>query len=214
MSAAPDFASAVAGYRAWQLGPGGVLFPLALPAAPPWEPAVNRARCFAGRSHDGHAAPTTDCTCGLHALHDLDDGRLKLGHPAVGAIAAWGEIEVYAAGFRAEYAAVIALTDEPSRSTGPPARLREAARRYEVRLVSLADLEAEAGEFALPLPDEVLPKPHAGSSLAPKGTPAVRPASALTAAGPGDAHALAGGHGGRGRRRGKRRPLVASAFRR
>jgi hypothetical protein len=189
VSATPDFASAVAGYRAWQLGPGGVLFPLALPAAPPWEPAVNRARCFAGGGHDGHAAPATNCTCGLHALHDPDDGRLKLGHPAVGAIAAWGEIEVYAAGFRAEYASVIALAHEPSHSSGPPARLREAARCYGVRLVSLANLEAEASEFALPLAPEVIPKLHAGSSLARIGAPAVRPASDLTAAGPGDAPA-------------------------
>ena len=173
MSAAPDFASAVTGYRAWQLGPGGVLFPLALPAAPPWEPAVNRARCFAG--DDAHAAPATHCTCGLHALHDPGDGRLKLGHPAVGAIAAWGEIEVYAAGFRAEYASVIALAREPSRSTRQPTRLREAARRYGVRLVSFADLEAEASEFALPLPDDALPKLQAESSRARTGMPAVRP---------------------------------------
>jgi hypothetical protein len=211
VSAAPDFASAVAGYRAWQLGAGGVLFPLALPAAPPWEPAVNRARCFAGRGHDGNAAPATHCTCGLHALHDPDDERLKLGHPAVGAIAAWGEIEVYAAGFRAEYASVIALAHEPSRSTGPPSRLREAVRRYGVRLVSLADLEAEASEFALPLPDEVLPKLRVGPSLARIGTPAVRPASDLTVAGRG-ARALAGGRGGGRRRRGKRTASVASAF--
>jgi hypothetical protein len=210
VSATPDFASAVAGYRAWQLGSGGVLFPLAFPAAPPWEPAVNRARCFAGRGHDPHAAPATHCMCGLHALHDPDDGRLKLGHPAVGAIAAWGEIEVYAAGFRAEYAAVIALAHEPSRSTGPPARLREAARRYGVRLVSLTDLEAEASEFALPLPDEVLPKRQAGSGLVRTGTPAVRPASDLGAAGP-RARALAGDHGS-GRRR--RTSSVASVFRR
>jgi hypothetical protein len=151
----------------------------------------------------------------LHALHDPDDGRLKLGHPAVGAIAAWGEIEVYPAGFRAEYAAVIALAlaYEPSRSTDPPARLREAARRYGVRLVSLADLEAEASEFALPLPDEVLPKRQAGSSLARTGTPAVRPVSDLSAAGPG-AHALAGGHGGGRRLRGERTSSVASVFRR
>jgi hypothetical protein len=154
VSAAPDFASAVAGYRAWQLGPGGVLFPLALPAAPPWERGVNRAHCFA---HDAHEAPAPDCTCGLHALHRPDDRRLELGHPAVGAIAAWGEIEIYASGFRAEYASVIALVYGPSRSSNPPVRLREAGRRYGVRLVSLADIEAEASEFALPLPDEVLP---------------------------------------------------------
>jgi hypothetical protein len=156
VSAAPDFATAVAGYRAWQLGPGGVLFPLALPAAPPWERGVNRALCFATRSHDPHEAPGVDCICGFHALHRPTDPRLGLGHPAVGAIAAWGEIEVYASGFRAEYASVIALVHGQSRSTDPPARLREAARRYGVRLVSMADVEAEVGEFALPLPDDVL----------------------------------------------------------
>jgi hypothetical protein len=157
VSAAPDLASAVAGYRAWQLAPGGVLFPLAIPAAPPWQPGVNRARCFGARRLDGHEAPAADCKCGLHALHDPGDGRLKLGHPAVGAVAAWGEIEVYATGFRAEYACVIALADQPSSSAGARSRLREAARRYGVRLVAPADLDAEAAEFALPVPGAVLP---------------------------------------------------------
>jgi hypothetical protein len=157
VSGAPDFGSAVAGYRAWQLGPGGVLFPLALPATPPWDPEVNRARCF-GPRHDAHEAPAPHCGCGFHALHDPADTRLELEHPAVGAIAAWGEIEVYAAGFRAEYASVIALARRPSRSPEPPALLREAARCYGVRIVPFDRLEAEAREFALPLPDEALPK--------------------------------------------------------
>lgn len=168
MSVAPDFSFAVVGYRAWQLAPGGVLFPLALPAAPPWEPAANRARCFAGRL-DAHPAPASRCTCGLHALHDPHDGRLQLGHPAVGAIAAWGELEVYASGFRAEYASVITLAHQPSRSTVPPARLSQAAHRYGVRLVSLADLEGEARAFASPLPDEVIPERRAGVNLARAG---------------------------------------------
>jgi hypothetical protein len=155
VSAAPDLVSPVAGYRAWQLGPGGVLFPLAIPAAPPWQRGVNRARCFAARHLDAHEAPATECKCGLHALHDPDDGRLKLGHPVVGAIAAWGEIEVYAAGFRAEYASVIALADQPSCPAGARRRLREAALRYGVRLVSRVDLDAEATEFALPLSREL-----------------------------------------------------------
>jgi hypothetical protein len=166
VSGAPDFASAVAGYRAWQLGPGGVLFPLALPAAPPWEPGVNRASCFAARCRDGHAAPGPECMCGLHALHRPDDGRLKLGHPAVGAIAAWGEIEVYAAGFRAEYACVIALAHRASRSPRAAVALRDAARHYGVRLVSLDELEAEAREFALPLQEEALPSRHVAPSVA------------------------------------------------
>jgi hypothetical protein len=83
----------------------------------------------------------------------------------VGAIAAWGEIEVYAEGFRAEYASVIALVHQQSCSTGPPARIHDAASRYGVRLVSLAALEAEASEFALPVSDEVLPKRRVAPAL-------------------------------------------------
>jgi hypothetical protein len=173
MSGAPDFVSAVAGYRAWQLGPGGSLFPLALPAAPPWEPTANRAQCFA-RSSGGHAAPAPHCTCGFHALHDPQDGRLELEHPAVGAIAAWGEVEVYAAGFRAEYASVIALAHQPSRSAEPLPRLREAARRYGVRIVPLHQLEVEASEFALPLPDRALPKRQVAPRLTRAGAGADR----------------------------------------
>jgi hypothetical protein len=172
MIAAPDFASAVAGYRAWQLGPGGYLFPLALPAAPPWEPTANRARCFA-RPSDAHEAPAPHCTCGFHALHDPHDGRLELEHPAVGAIAAWGEIEVYAAGFRAEYASVIALAHQPPRSAEPLPRLRAAAGRYGVRIVPLHQLEAEASEFALPLPDQALPKASTPGAVA-RSSPSAR----------------------------------------
>jgi hypothetical protein len=168
VSAAPDFASAVAGYRAWQLGPGGFLFPLALPAAPPWEPGANRARCFA-RSPGVHTAPGPHCICGFHALHDPCDSRLGLGHPAVGAIAAWGEIEAYAAGFRAEHASVVALADPRSRGADPPAPLRAAARRYGVRIVPPDRLAAEASEFALPLPDEALPDRKAAPRLTRAG---------------------------------------------
>ena len=106
-------------------------------------------------------------------------------------------------------AAVIAV----DRSPGSCARTEHSARRYGVRLVPLADLEAEASEFALPLPDEVLPKLRVGPSLARIGTLAVRPASDLTVAGRG-ARALAGGRGGGRRRRGKRTSSVASVFRR
>jgi hypothetical protein len=165
VSGAPDFATAVAGYRAWQLGPGGVLFPLVLPAAPPWEPGVNGASCFAGRFRHAHEAPGPECMCGFYALHRHDDARLRLGHPAVGAIAAWGEIVVYRGGFRAEFACVIALAHPVSRSSSTVG-LHDAARRYGVRLVSLAELEDEARQFALPLPEEALPSPHAAPSVA------------------------------------------------
>ena len=98
--------------------------------------------------------------CGLHALHDPADRRLALRQPTVGAIAAWGELEVHAAGFRAEYARVIALAYGPGSLAERGGRLRQAARRYDVGLVPIAELEPEALELASPLPATALPKPR------------------------------------------------------
>jgi hypothetical protein len=158
LAKAPDFAFAVVGYRAWQLDPGGILFPLALHGAPPWEAGVNRADCFAQRPHDGEEPPGSRCTCGFHALQDPADRRLTLGQPVVGAIAAWGELEVHATGFRAEYARVVALLYEPGSPAELGGRLRRAARRYGVRLVAVGELVPEALRYALPLPERVLPQ--------------------------------------------------------
>ena len=107
-------------------------------------------------------------------IHDPADRRLGLGHPAVGAIAAWGEIEVYAAGFRAEYASVVALAHPLSHPGDPPGPLRDAARRYGVRIVSFDRLETEASEFALSLPDEALPKRKRAPRLTRAGARADR----------------------------------------
>ena len=75
-----------------------------------------------------HAPPVADCMCGLYALTDPADRRLDFrADQAVGAIAAWGDLEVHRTGFRAEHACVTALalpdgagSSSARRWRGPP----------------------------------------------------------------------------------------------
>src|SRR3954451_8430790 len=148
---APDFVEAVVGYRAWHLEDDGTLRPWTFTALP-WQPGANRAVCARDVRH---APPVADCMCGLYALTDPSDRRLDFrADQAVGAIAAWGDLEVHRTGFRAEHACVVAL----ARPDGPGAeqreRLERAAARYGVPLVPAPELSAEAGRHGAPLPDD------------------------------------------------------------
>jgi len=166
VSAGPDLAQALAGYRGWRLGDDFVLRGHTMPE--PWEPGVNEAMCryhrFGGGRRRRHRAPHESCMCGLYALCDRRDGRL-LGTDAIGAIAAWGDVQVHRTGFRAQFACVTALC--ATEVTGPKAhaRLEGAAARYGVRLVtSLDELEAEALRFGAPVDFElVAPRPAAAA---------------------------------------------------
>ena len=121
MSDAPDFVQAVVGYRAWHLEDDGTLRPWTFSALP-WDPGVNTAVCA---REVRHAPPVADCMCGLYALTDPADRRLDFrADQAVGAIAAWGDLEVHRTGFRAEHACVTALAlpervDEPEPVEAP-----------------------------------------------------------------------------------------------
>lgn len=162
MSLAPDFIEPAAGYRAWRLGQRDELLPFGVNAAP-WARGVNEATCerhFIGwRPTTTHAAPATDCTCGFYALHDPTDERLDFytraratGPPAVGAIGAWGDMEVHRAGFRAQFACVIALAEHPRMPRGEREAVWRAAERYGVPFVPWDDLRAAALREAAPLP--------------------------------------------------------------
>src|SRR3954454_16744126 len=95
---APDFVEAVVGYRAWHIEPDGLLRPWTFTALP-WQPGANRAVCAREVRHE---PPVADCMCGLYALTDPADRRLDFrGDHAVGAVAAWGGLEVHRTGFRA-----------------------------------------------------------------------------------------------------------------
>lgn len=152
MSGAPDFSTPVLGFRVWCLADDGRLEPYSLGKS--WLPGVNTAECCIEGSR--HSPPVGDCGCGFYALHDDRDRRLERQHAkrahALGAIAAWGEIEVHWAGFRARYACVLALA-APNGASGPHLeRLRRAAERYRVPLVPRGRLRAAGRRYADWLP--------------------------------------------------------------
>jgi glycine cleavage system H lipoate-binding protein len=151
---APDFVQAVVGYRAWHLEDDGTLRPWTFSALP-WDPGVNQAVCARDVRH---AAPVEDCMCGLYALTDPADRRLDFrADQAVGAIAAWGDMEVHRTGFRASHACVTALALPDGAGYEMREALARAARRYGVPLVAADALSDEALKHGAPLPEEMFP---------------------------------------------------------
>lgn len=146
--AAPDLIEPVIGYRAWHLGPDALLRPWSFPEHA-WTPGVNVARCL---RTPGHTPPVGLCSCGIYALSDASDRRLHFsGDQAVGAIAAWGDLEVHASGFRAERACVVALAAAPGTGGLKLERLRRAAHRHRVPIVAPGDLTREASMHGAPV---------------------------------------------------------------
>jgi hypothetical protein len=131
----PDLIQPVIGFRSFHCG-HSELYSSSVGASL-WRPGTNRAVCkgfnarlvgYAGpRKAEPHSAPDPSCACGLYAYHDIDSVGEGWGSLAIGAIAAWGRIEVHHAGFRAEYASVVALLDAPLRPVDQVARVYRAA---------------------------------------------------------------------------------------
>jgi glycine cleavage system H lipoate-binding protein len=186
---APDLVEAVVGYRAWHIEDDGQLRPWTFTALP-WQPGVNTAVCARDVRH---APPVGDCMCGLYALTDPADRRLDFrADQAVGAIAAWGDLEVHRTGFRAEHACVTALALPDRAGYEQREALARAAERYGVPLVAADRLSDEALRHGAPLPDDfVAPAPawprrrengtHPPAPIATR-IPAVDPAAFGTAA--------------------------------
>jgi glycine cleavage system H lipoate-binding protein len=185
---APDLVEAVVGYRAWHIEPDGLLRPWTFTALP-WQPGVNTAVCARDVRH---APPVGDCMCGLYALTDPGDRRLDFrADQAVGAIAAWGELEVHRTGFRAEHACVTALALPDRAGYEQREALARAAERYGVPLVAADRLSDEALRHGAPLPEDfVAPAPTWPARRGDRGPvapiaariPAVDPAAFGTAA--------------------------------
>jgi glycine cleavage system H lipoate-binding protein len=177
MSEAPDYVEAVVGYRAWHVDDDGRLVPWTFTGLP-WSAGVNRAVCARDVRH---RAPRSDCMCGLYALNDPADRRLHFrADQAVGAIAAWGDLEVHRTGFRAEQACIVALALPDAAGADERTRLERAAARYAVPLVPAAGLSAEALRHGAALPPELFPPAWPGPSPvrpARRGPPAVDPAA-------------------------------------
>jgi len=174
IESAPDLVEAAIGYRAWHLDADGVLRPWTF-SSHPWQPGVNTAGC--ARDHR-HRPPVADCMCGLYALCDPADRRLDFrADQAVGAIAAWGDLEVHRTGFRAEHACIVALAIPDRIDPDGRDALERASARYGVPLVSAARLSAEARRHGAPL--DVADDLPAWPVVAPRagGVPPVEPAA-------------------------------------
>lgn len=137
---APDLIEKVIGYRAWRID-GDRLRPMNIGG--PWVPGVNTAQCAVSdraRPDGDHVPPVSDCGCGLYLRHDLGQvvsrsGPMIVG-AIVGAVAAWGALEVHAGGVRAQYAEVIALAMPAQSPARPPSAARsEALARAGWRIV-------------------------------------------------------------------------------
>ncbi len=177
----PDLIQAVLGYRTWAIDADGWLLPFSLAAiAGPWRPGVNHATCHyaqwrgtAGGPDPAppHAAPDPRCMCGLYALLDPRDRRLPRDDAtlALGAVGAWGDIDVHRSGFRAQYATVLALA--VPRRAAPHLRRRHerAAERYGVDLVAPDLLEAFGRRHAAPVPLSLLPPGARTPARSPRG---------------------------------------------
>lgn len=157
----PDLTEAVLGFRIWSLGVKGTLGAIA--AGSIWSPGVNRAICCPSAvpaKRPAHRSPHPGCVCGFNAFAELNTQLRVQAGIALGAIAAWGEIDVYQTGFRAEYAQVVTLALPPQSSSTRGIdieRVELAAVRYDVPLVPRGELVAEACRHASPVAPSVLP---------------------------------------------------------
>lgn len=150
---APDLTRPVLGFRSWELSYDGSLRSFARESW--WRIGVNEAHC--PLLNPPHQAPDHDCLCGLYALHTLMDltdyGLSNDGLYVVGAIAAWGPMEIHETGFRTRYARMLALADAEAHHD---LRLA-AAEHYRVPLVPMHRLEFTARAHADPVPRQLLP---------------------------------------------------------
>lgn len=117
-----------------------------------WQPGDNEARCL----YHSHSAPRHNCGCGLYAQYD---GRqVPWGRPYVrGLVTAWGEVESHPNGFRARYAWVAALVEDPKSISLPSLAIPSLARIYGVPIITPKQFADDAfiAEFGEVVPSEL-----------------------------------------------------------
>lgn len=146
----PMYFSSVLGWRAWliqgerllSIGKGRTV----------WRPGINIAYC----PHENHEAPQQSCSCGFYAFSEKDEAQRRAlawqaeGYECVwGAVASRGEVLLHRDGFRAPESVVIAICDQGIDKEA--ARLLQ--RVYAVNLCSPDTIEAEALQYAQPVPE-------------------------------------------------------------
>lgn len=163
MSAAPDVAGRVLGFRKWRLTGEGLTSPY-IPH--PWPEPVLHARCLPGERAlavgdwlvEPHEAPHPSCQCGIYAYHRPPRrGPIPDLRRAFGIVALWGRIAVHHDGMRAEHAEVLALAYCGELGSRHRGEVEAVARELGVPVVEHNRLASVAAEFGDPLPDSLLP---------------------------------------------------------
>ena len=155
MSAVPDLAAPIAGFRAWRIVGRRLLSPY-IPCC--WEGRVLHARCFdanrrlqhgVGWLAEPHASPHPDCQCGIYAYHRPGtQGYYGEWLWTEGVLACWGRIEAHAEGLRAEHGRIEALALPPRNDPERRDAVSAVARRLGIPLVGrdeLADVASAVG---------------------------------------------------------------------
>lgn len=143
---APDLIEPVVAFRKWRVVDGR-LRSLYEPVF--WLDAMQQAECRAPhRGYPPHDAPQTGCTCGIYASHEPDYEFPTIDFRGVsGIVTAWGNIEVHAEGFRAQFVQVEALSLYERWSDRQAEAVRTAAEELGLDLVDLYDLEAAVARY-------------------------------------------------------------------
>ncbi|MGE3858279.1 MAG: hypothetical protein AB7G21_15100 [Dehalococcoidia bacterium] len=167
MSAAPDLAAPVIGYRAWRVLGGKLLSPY-IPCR--WEGRTLHAACFdanrrlfapkvrAGWLAEPHVSPHPACQCGIYAYHRPGvQGYYGEWLWTEGLLSCWGRIEAHAQGLRAEHGRIEALALPPRNDPERRAAVEAVAAELDIPLVARDELEDLAASLGGPLPTTLLP---------------------------------------------------------
>ena len=169
MSAAPDLAAPVVGFRAWRIVGDRLMSPY-IPCR--WEGRDLHAVCFPANRRlfspkmreswlsEPHVSPHPDCQCGIYAYH-RPGTQSYYGEWlwTEGVLSVWGRIEVHADGLRAEHGRVEALALPPRNDPERREAVEAVAARLGVELVAREELRAVADALGGPLPEVLRPLP-------------------------------------------------------
>ena len=168
MSAAPDLAAAVVGFRAWRIVGDRLMSPY-IPCR--WDGRELHAVCFdanrtlfapsaRGWLDEPHASPHPDCQCGIYAYHRPGtQGYYGEWLWTEGVLSCWGRIEAHADGLRAEHGRVEALALPPRNDPERRLAVEAVAERLGVDLVVREELGAVAEALGGVLPPALRPAP-------------------------------------------------------
>jgi hypothetical protein len=143
----PDYISPIIGYRVWRWDDAG----LRSLNGKPWSPCKPlAAKCGAGKAHDAHEVPQTDCTCGVYAAKNLEHLRQfgYEGRGIHGEVYLWGTVVEHELGWRAQFA-------YPKSLALPADLIPSDTKEMEARLGALAaydtDIFIVGGGQSIPL---------------------------------------------------------------